>query len=144
MSHVSLDPYLTFDGRAHEAMEFYRSVLGGTLEVQTFGEFGAPVSDDYKDKVMHSRLEADDGLVLMASDDQEGSTPTVGTNVNLSLTGGPAEKDRLTAAFAALCEGGTTTMPLDEAPWNAYFGMLTDKYGINWLVNIDKGGAAPQ
>ena len=138
MSTVTVNPYLTFGGNAREAMEFYRGALGGTLSVQTFGDFGAPVSQGYRDKTMHARLDAD-GAVLMASDSMEGSTPTVGDNISVSLSGGPQDRERLSAAFAALAEGGTTTMPLGDSPWNAVFGMLCDRYGVNWLVNIDKG-----
>jgi len=135
---ANLNPYLTFGGNCREVMEFYAGALGGKLEMQTFGDFGAPVSDGYKDKIMHAHLDAD-GLVLMASDAMEGQTPTVGDNVSLSLSGGPGESGRLTAAFAALSEGGTTTMPLGDAPWGAVFGMFGDKYGVSWLVNIEKG-----
>jgi len=135
---ANLNPYLTCDGNAREVMEFYAAALGGKLDVQTFGDFGAPVSEAYKDKIMHAQLDAD-GLVLMASDPMEGQPPTAGDNISLSLSGGPQDRERLTAAFAALSEGGTTTMPLGDAPWGAVFGMFRDKYGISWLVNIEKG-----
>jgi PhnB protein len=137
MSKAVLNPYLTFGGNARQAMDFYHQVLGGTLDIQTFSDFGAPVSDSYKGMVMHSRLDAD-GITLMASDAQEGSSPVVGDNVSLSLSGGPEDHDRLTRVFAGLSEGGTTAMPLGEAPWGATFGMFTDRFGLSWLVNIDK------
>jgi PhnB protein len=133
---AALNPYLNFGGHTREAMEFYRSVLGGTLTIQTFAEFGAPTSPAYQDKVMHARLDAD-GIVMMASDAREGTSPIVGDNITLSLTGGPADRDHLTTVFDALADGGTTLMPLAEVPWGAVFGMLTDKLGIQWMVNID-------
>jgi len=142
MSSVALNPYLTFAGTARQAMEFYHRVLGGTLDVQTFGDAGAPVSEGYKDNVMHARIDAE-ALVIMASDAQEGSTPVVGDNVNLSLTGGPEDGDRLTRIFAELSDGGTVAMPLTDAPWGATFGMFTDRFAVNWLVNIDKAAAQP-
>jgi PhnB protein len=137
MSKTVLNPYLTFGGNARQAMEFYRQVLGGTLDVQTFSDFGAPVSDSYKEKLMHARIDAD-GMVLMASDAQEGSTPVAGDNVTLSLSGGSEDGDRLTKIFTALADGGTTTMPLGDVPWGATFGMCTDRFGLNWMVNIEK------
>jgi PhnB protein len=142
MSKVVLNPYLTFGGKTRQAMEFYHQVLGGTLDIQTFGDFGAPVSESYKQMVMHARIDAD-GLILMASDSQEGSMPVVGDNVNLSLSGGPEDRDRLTRVFSELSDGGTTSMPLSDAPWGAIFGMFTDRFGINWLVNIEKAAGQP-
>ena len=140
MSEVLLNPYLTFGGNAGEAISFYQKVLGGTLRVQTFRDFGAPVSEGYLDKVMHAHLDAD-GLVLMASDAQEGSVPNVGDNVSLSLSGDAGQRARLTEVFDKLSDGGSTSMPLGEAPWGALFGMLTDRYGISWLINIDQSAA---
>jgi len=134
---ASLAPYLNFDGNTREVMEFYRDLLGGELSVSTFAEFGAPVSDGYRDKIMHSTLEAD-GISFMASDAQEGRSPVVGNNISLSLAGGPADADRLAAVFTGLADGGTTLVPLAESPWGATFGMLIDKFGIQWLVNISK------
>jgi len=135
---VVLNPYLAFDGNTREVMEFYHQILGGTLAVQTFAEFGAPTSPAYQDNVMHARLDAADGMVIMASDGPEGEPPVVGNNVTLSLGGGPAEGERLTTVFNALADGGTTTMPLADVPWGATFGMLTDRHGIQWMVNINK------
>jgi PhnB protein len=142
MSKVMLNPYLTFDRQTRAAMEFYHQVLGGSLNIQTFGDFGAPVSEGYKDMVMHARIDADD-LIIMASDSQEGSTPTVGDNISLSLSGGPEDHERLTKVFNEPSDGGTTSMPLSDAPWGATFGMFTDKFGINWLVNIEKAAGQP-
>jgi PhnB protein len=134
---AALNPYLNFGGHTREAMEFYQQVLGGELTVQTFAEFGMPTSPAYQDKVMHARLDAD-GAVIMASDVREGTEPVMGDNITLSLSGGPAEHDHLTGIFAALAEGGVTMMPLAEVPWGATFGMLTDRFGIQWMVNINK------
>ncbi len=140
MSQVDLDPYLTFDGNAREAMEFYRSVLGGELTVQTFADFGAPVSPEYATKVMHARLQGPD-LVLMGSDDQEGSRPALGSNISLSLSGTAPALERLSAVFDRLAADGSTQMPLGPAPWGATFGMCTDRYGVHWLVNVEDAPA---
>lgn len=132
---VKINPYLVFDGNAREAIEFYHSVLGGKLDGQTNAEFGAPVSDEYKDKIMHAYIETE-SITLMASDAQEGSHPKVGNNVNVSLSGAVEDDEFLTKVFAGLSEGGAVTMPLGPSPWGDKFGMFTDKYGIEWLVNI--------
>ncbi len=136
---MNINPYLTFDGNAAEAMGFYHTALGGTLSMQTFADFGAPVSDDYKDKIMHAHLETPGGGVLMGSDAMEGRSPRAGDNISVSVSGGVEDTGRLTAAFAALSDGGTVTMPLGDSPWNALFGMFRDRYGVDWLINIDKG-----
>jgi PhnB protein len=137
MSKAVLNPYLTFGGNTRQAMEFYQQVFGGTLDIQTFGDFGAPVSDGYKEKVMHAVVSAD-GVTIMASDAQEGSAPVVGDNVSLSLSGDAEDHDRLTKVFTELADGGSTSMPLGEAPWGATFGTCTDRFGMHWLVNIEK------
>jgi PhnB protein len=132
---VKINPYLVFSGNARTAMVFYHSVLQGKLDVQTFGDFGSPVSEGYKDKVMHSVIDSDT-VTLMASDDQEGSTPAVGDNVCVSLSGATEDDEQLTKIFAGLSEGGQITMPLGASPWGDKFGMFTDKFGIKWLINI--------
>lgn len=132
---TTLNPYLTFDGTAKEAMEFYGGVLGGSLDVQTFGESPMESSEADKDRVMHARLDAD-GFTLMASDGMSDSPVQAGSNFSLSLQG--SDLDTLTNAFEGLAEGGEVTMPMAEQFWGATFGMLTDRYGINWMVNVEK------
>ena len=130
-----LNPYVTFDGNAREAMSFYESVFGGTLTVSTFGESGA---DDpaIVDKVMHAHLEGDHGFTLMASDTPPGMPYEPGTNIAVSLSGD--DGDDLRGWWAALCEGGTVTVPLEKQMWGDEFGSCTDRFGIGWLVNISE------
>ncbi|GGJ87048.1 VOC family protein [Pilimelia anulata] len=128
-----LNPYISFAGDAKAALEFYREVLGGTLRVSTFGEFGqadTPIAD----QVMHGMLETDSGFTLMASDTPPGMEYKPGTNVTISLSGDDA--DELRGYWAKLSESGTVTVPLEKQMWGDEFGSVTDRFGIGWLVNI--------
>lgn len=130
-SHLS--PYISFRGEAREAMEFYRSVLGGTLEVSTFGEFGAPEGVD-PEHVMHAQLTTGAGWLLMGSDVPPGMSFDPGSRITVALFGDDA--DLLRRAFAGLSEGGTVETPLEEQMWGDEYGALVDRYGVNWMVNL--------
>jgi PhnB protein len=127
-----LNPYITFAGNAREAMEFYQSALGGVLAMNTFGEFGNPGPDG--DKIMHANLETPDGFALMASDTPPGMPAPTGNNMAVSLSGD--DTDRLRGYWSQLTEGAEITMPLELQVWGDEFGQLTDKFGIQWMVNI--------
>ncbi|WP_210439266.1 VOC family protein [Nocardioides xinjiangensis] len=131
-----LNPYLNFpDGRAREAIEFYRSVLGGELDVMTFGDMGT--GGPLADQVMHGQLETPSGFTLMCADaPAEMVQVTYGDNVSVSLSGGPEDADEMRAWFAGLSEGGDVRQPLEPAPWGDEFGMFVDRFGISWMVNI--------
>jgi PhnB protein len=131
-----LNPYLSFDGTAREAMQFYQAVLGGDLDLMTFGQYGGSPADG----VMHSHLRTPAGFNLMAADSPEGESTTVGTNITLSLSGEDA--DVLAGYFEKLSEDGTVTVPLEKQMWGDSFGMLTDKFGVQWMVNIAGEGSA--
>ncbi len=128
-------PYLTFNGNAAEALAFYAKAFDGkTLYQQSFGESPMESPGEYKDKVMHATFQAGD-LTFMVSDSMPGQAVSVGTNLSLSLNfKSVADIDK---TFAALSEGANITMPLQDAFWGAKFGMLTDKFGINWMFNHD-------
>ena len=128
-----LNHYVSFDNSARQAMEFYRNVFGGDLTMSTFGEFGQADSPD-ADKVMHSQLETDNGFTLMASDTPAGMQRNPGDTITISLSGDDA--DSLRGYWEKLSDGGTVTMPLEKQMWGDEFGMLVDKFGIGWLVNI--------
>lgn len=129
-----LNPYINVpDGQARAAMEFYQSVLGGELNVMTFGDMG--MEGDAASQVMHSQLETPAGYTLMGADAPEGMVEvTYGNNISVSLSGDDAEA--LTGYFNGLAEGGTIAMPLEKQVWGDVFGMVVDKFGISWLVNI--------
>jgi len=131
---VTLDPYLNFRGNAREAMEFYKGVFGGNLTISTFGEFQAPTEPSEADLVMHADLEGPEGIRFFAADAPSHMTFTPGTNFSMSLSG--ESEDELRGYFDKLSAGGSVTMPLEKAPWGDTFGMLTDKFGTQWLVNI--------
>lgn len=136
-----LNPYLGFRDNAREAMQFYQSVFGGELTVSTFGEFQATEDPAEKDKVMHSQLESPGGLVLMGADTPNAMPYTPGDNYSVSLSGGTDSDAELRGYWDKLVDGGTITEPLATAPWGDSFGMLTDRFGVTWLVNI-AGSAA--
>jgi PhnB protein len=131
-----LNVYLNFNGNARQAMEFYKSVFGGKLDMQTFGEMPMPDTDPSDtDKIMHASLIADNGMSLMGADTPKHIEYKAPAAFGLSLSG--EDEAELRGYWDKLAEGGTVTMPLEKAPWGDTFGMLTDQFGIDWLVNID-------
>jgi PhnB protein len=137
---TQLNPYLTFRASAREAMEFYHSVFGGDLTISTFADFQASGDPAEQDKVMHAMLSTDGGLVLMASDTPDQMDYVAGSNFSISLSG--ENEAELRGYWAMLSDGGTVAMPLGPAPWGDTFGMCSDKYGVNWLINITVPEAA--
>jgi PhnB protein len=127
-----LNPYISFNGNAREAMEFYTSVFGGELTTSTFGEYGdtGPGSDG----IMHAQLETPSGYTIMAADTPEGMPYEPGTNIAVSLSGD--DSDELRGYWTKLSDGGTVAVPLEKQMWGDEFGQLTDRFGIGWLVNI--------
>jgi PhnB protein len=135
---MQLTPYIIFNGTCEEALNFYATALKG--EIKDLMRFeGTPVADMTADKqkVMHAHFGVDGTILFMASDSgQGGPAETKGGMVHLSLNFTDAA--HIENVFAALSEGGTVTMPLQDTFWGARFGMLTDKFGINWMFNYDK------
>jgi PhnB protein len=117
-------------------MEFYKSIFGGELTQSTFAEFQASQDPAEQDKIMHSQLVTDNGLTLMASDTPNGMDYTPGTNYSVSLSGDDKDDAELRGYWDKLSSGGNVTMPLEQAPWGDSFGMLVDKFGVVWMVNI--------
>jgi PhnB protein len=130
---TTVSPYLNFNGNTAEVMNFYKSVLGGDLTMQTFGE--ANMAEDPKDKnlIVHAALKSG-SVVIMASDTLPSTPSIAGTNFRLSLQGQDAKS--LTDIFNELSQGGEVEMPLAKQFWGDTFGMLTDKFGMHWQVNI--------
>ena len=135
---VTLNPYLNFDGNAREALEFYHDVFGGSLAVTTFAEMpmpGAEPGPDDANKVMHGMLTGDNDIVLMVADVPPQMTYDPTKN-SISLSGD--DEAMLRGFWDKLGVGGDETVPLATAPWGDTFGMLTDKFGVPWMVNIVK------
>lgn len=128
-----LNPYLSFTDNAREAMEFYQGVFGGTLTLNTFGEYGAPDAPE-ANNIMHGQLETDSGYTLMGADTPPGMEYNPGTNMTVSLSGDDA--DELRGYWAKLSVGGTVSVPLEKQMWGDEFGQCVDRFGIGWLVNI--------
>ena len=140
---TTVNVYLTFNGDCEEAFNFYKSVFGG--EFSYMGRFKDmppeernQVKDSEKDKIMHVSLPVSKETILMGSDASEYyGKMNMGNNFSISInTDNKEEADRF---YKSLSEGGKSGMPMNETFWGSYFGMLTDKYGINWMVSYDKG-----
>jgi PhnB protein len=129
-----LNPYISFRDQAREAMEFYRSVFGGALTVSTFGDFGAAQDPDESDQVMHAQLEGEQGVVLMGSDTPQRMSYNPGDTMSVSLSGD--DEATLQRWWEGLSDGATVLQPLTKAQWGDSFGMLRDRFGVTWLVNI--------
>src|SRR6476661_4688860 len=133
MNTIELGPYINFQGRAREAMEFYQKVLGGTLDLQTMDAQGVARPAGPGDGIMYSRLDAD-GTHIIGVDGRPDFPPKAGDNIAIALRG--TDKDHLTEVFNGLAEGGMIKMPLTRQSWGDHLGYLMDKFGINWVVSI--------
>lgn len=132
-----LNPYLSFDGNARQAMEFYERVFGGNLVLHTFGEFGTESADESAteaDNIMHGMLETDSGLTLMGADLPPDTAYTSGNTITVSLSGDDA--DVLRGYWAELSDGGVVTVALERQMWGDEFGACVDRFGVPWTVNI--------
>ena len=145
MTTPTLSVYINFEGTCREAFEFYRSVFGGEFSNEmAFSDMPpsdeTPIPDGWQDKVMHVSLPIGNS-VLMGSDMPPGFGPplTVGTNYSVSYSA--SSRDEADRVFAALSEGGTVTMELQDMFWGDYFGTVTDRFGINWQVGMGMEGA---
>lgn len=141
---TTINAYLTFNGNCEEAFEHYRSVFGGDYaSVNRFGEMppqdGGPLSPEVEDKIMHISLPISKQTILMGSDTvgERAASFQMGNNFSISIrTDSKEEADRL---FAGLSDGGQVTLPMNQTFWGDYFGMFTDKFGINWMVGFETG-----
>jgi PhnB protein len=129
-----LNPYLNFRDTARQAMEFYHSVFGGELTLSTYQEMHASEDPSEADKIMHAHLEGPAGLVLMGSDLPNSMEYRPGENISISLSG--EDEGQLRNYYEKLANGGTIVEPLEKSPWGDTFGMLVDRFGIHWMVNI--------
>ena len=131
----AITPYLNFNGNGAEALKFYAVALDGKImHSQTFGESGMPIEEEGKNRIMHALFEADK-LQFMISDCQPGKEVLSGDQVHLSLNFDSLEL--INKTFERLSDGAKITMKLGDTFWGARFGMLTDKFGVNWMFNFD-------
>ena len=136
---MNVQPYLSFEGRAQEAIDFYKSALGATVDmVMHFKdappEMQAQMSPDSKDKVMHAAFKIGDTQILASDGHCNGKPSFQGFSLTINAAN-DAEADRL---FAALGKGGQVTAPMSETFFASRFGMLADKFGVNWMVMAEK------
>jgi PhnB protein len=130
---TTLNPYLNFRDGTREVMGFYASVFGGNLTLSTFADMGGMgQGESEQHKVMHSQLVTRTGMTLMAADVPD-SMP-VSANGTISLSGD--DEAELRGYWDKLVEGGAVTVPLEKAPWGDSFGMCTDRFQVEWMVNI--------
>jgi len=137
---LTINPYLNFKGNCLEAFEFYRSVFGGDFPyVGRFKDMPTdsdhPLPEHLKEKIMHMSLPVGDKSVLMGSDALEEFGQKVGFDGNVELMISAGDRAEVDAIWAKLSEGATITMPLEVAFWGDYFGALTDKFGVKWMLN---------
>ena len=127
-----LNPYLSFGTDAAEALEFYRTVFGGEVTSNTFGDYGTEGPD--AQLLMHGQLVTDTGFTLMGADTPSFMERKTGSGIVVSLSGD--EADALRGYWEKLSEGATVSTPLEKQMWGDEFGQLTDRFGVDWLVNI--------
>ncbi|ASU81427.1 VOC family protein [Nocardiopsis gilva YIM 90087] len=127
-----LNPYISFPGTAREAMEFYSRVFGGTLSLNTYGEY-APPGTPGADKIMHAMLETPSGFTLMAADAPPDMEHKAGNDMSISLSGD--DTDDLRGYWEKLSEGGSVQVPFEKQMWGDLFGMCTDRFGVTWMVD---------
>lgn len=132
MSQTMTVPYINFNGRTREALEFYQGALGGTVSLKTMTENG-PEPAGPTDRIMHGSLKSGE-ICIMGTDGAPDYPLHVGENIAIALNGDNLA--HLKTAFALLANGGTVKQPLERESWGDTFGFLVDKFGINWMVNI--------
>lgn len=134
---MQLNPYLLFDGQCEEAFKFYEKFLAGKIEVMLTHE-STPVANqvppEWRKKIMHARMTVPGGILMGSDPWGEHYQKPQGFSVSLTVDD-PAEADRI---FSALAEKGTVRMPIQETFWAKRFGMLTDRFGIPWMINCEK------
>lgn len=138
-----INPYLTFLGNCEEAFNYYKSIFGGEFTyVGRFGEMppqeGAQMPEEDKNKIMHISLPISKETTLMGSDTggEWAAHTIVGNNITLSIS--VDSKEKADEYYSKLAAGGKETMPMAQTFWGDYFGMCTDQFGINWMLNYNE------
>jgi len=131
-----LVPYLHFNGEAEEVLNFYKDVFNGeVIALNRYADSPMQVNEDWKNKIIHSRLKFGDNIIMI-SDSHNGQLASKEGNIQLSVE--VDDEKKIEEAFNKLAEGGKVTMPLAKQFWGATFGMLQDKFGVNWMFNHEE------
>lgn len=132
---MQITPYIIFNGNCEDALNFYAKALGGKPgHISRYADVPDNQMGMDGQKVMHTHFEVDGNTLFMASDGPSNANDSGMVNLSLNFT----DSGGIQSTFAALGEGGTVTMPLQDTFWGATFGMLTDRFGIKWMFNYDK------
>lgn len=131
---MTITPYINLSGNAEEVLNFYQDIFGGTVEIMRWGEMPPdphmPVTEEWKDKIMHATLNIKDGIRLFLSDSITDPTEKINTNIFIHIEFD--SEDELRKTYTALSVEGTVNMPLEKQFWGAIYGDLIDKYGTGW------------
>jgi PhnB protein len=129
---LGVSPYIAYKGNCRQAIEFYKTALGAdVLFTQTVGE--SPMSDmGQSANIMHCTIKVGDSTIMMCDDPRPEAAPGDG---NISLAIGLDDPERASQLFRNLTDGGSVIMPLEKTYWAEAFGMVTDKFGVKWMVN---------
>ncbi len=132
-----INPYIMFTNQAQPALEFYAEVFGGNVQSMTFGQAGAAQQPEHENLIMHGHLETTDGWTLMAADSQpKGPADVDEAPIRISIGGKTEELEKAKGWFDKLAEGGKVEVPLEKQMWGDSFGMVRDKFGVTWMINI--------
>jgi PhnB protein len=131
---LGVNPYIAFKGNCREAIEFYRNALGAeVLFSQTMGQ--SPMSNmGPAENIMHCTIKVGDSTIMMCDDPRPDAAASGG---NISMAIGLNDRERAKQLFGSLSKGGSVIMPLEKTFWSEAFGMVTDKFGVKWMVNCD-------
>lgn len=132
----AVTPHLNFRGQARAALDFYKHVFGGEQTLMTYGAMGQPGLAESPDHVIWGQVVADDGFQIMAFDVRAGQDYDAGANsFYVSLRG--SSIDEIRQRWVALAEGATILQPIGPSAWSPLYGMLTDRFGVIWIVDVD-------
>lgn len=135
MAELKLNPYIARDGDARQMLEFYHQVLGGKLDLQTYGETPMEAPESHKHRIIHGSVQA--GHVTIMASDAPPNMPLSSTHSNVSLSLAGSDEAKLTKIFDDLADGGKVAMKMGKQFWGDTFGMVDDKFGSHWMVNIN-------
>ncbi len=135
---MTLTPYINFEGNAEEALNFYKDVFNGEIvRISRYGDSPMPVDENWKNKLIHARLEFGDNMLYISDGPKDFKVQADG-NIQLSIE--IPDENKIEEVFNKMAEGGKITMPFADQFWGAKFGMLTDKFGVDWMFNCEKKG----